>query len=179
MWDTMELSEDDKMEVANINTVLGERAGVLKFVLKKVFGQLSPKDMKSVMLVCWEWKDVGEEPQFWAWVSLRVIRENLATMPEVLGRRRLQGVRELRVRAMSQDLLRVAAWQKGLRTVDMAETVLLAVRDAVMTTEQAGSCAESSMEHTGLGYNADPRVDDLNPIRVDQINHVSAVAREF
>ena len=92
--------------------------------------------MKSVMLVCLEWKDVGEAPHFWALVSLRVIMEKLATMPEVLGRRRLQGVRELRVRAMSQDLLRVAAWQKGLRTVDMAETVLLAVRDAVMTTER-------------------------------------------
>ena len=153
MWDTMELSEDDKMEVANINTVLGERAGVLKFVLKKVFGQLSPKDMKSVMLVCWEWKDMGEEPQFWAWVSLRVIRENLATMPEVLGLRRLQGVRQLEVRAMSQELLRVVAWHKGLRAVDMAETDLVAVepellarvvnkleevdmRDAGMTSEQ-------------------------------------------
>ena len=154
MCDTMELSEDDEMEVINMNTVLGERAGVLKFVLKKVFGHLSVQDMKSVVLVCWEWKDVGEEPQFWAWVSLRVIRENLATMPEVLGLRRLQEVRKLEVRAMSQELLRVVAWHKGLREVDMAETDLVAVepellarvvnkleevdmRDAHMTSEQA------------------------------------------
>ena len=123
-------------------------------MLQKVFGQLYPQDLKSVVLVCWEWKDVGEEPQFWTWVSLRVVQENLRNMPEVLGLRRMQGVRELEVRAMDQELLRVVAWHKGLRQVDMAETDLVALepkllarvvnnleevdmRDANMTTEQA------------------------------------------
>ena len=88
-------SIEDKMGLANMNTVLGQRAGVLNLVLQKVFGQLSPQDMKSVVLVCWEWKEVGEEPQFWTWLSPAVLQENLATRLKLLGSRRLQGELEV------------------------------------------------------------------------------------
>ena len=76
------------MEVATINTVLGQRAGVLELV----FGLLPPRDMKNVVLVCRLWREVGEAPGLWAWVILRLTRVNMSTMS-----RTLRAVRELRV----------------------------------------------------------------------------------
>ena len=65
------------MEVSTINRVLGRRAGVLELV----FGLLPPRDLKNVVLVCQLWREAGEEARLWAWVVLRVTRENMSTMP--------------------------------------------------------------------------------------------------
>ena len=103
------------MEVATINTVLGQRAGVLELV----FGLLPPRDMKNVVLVCQLWREVGEAPRFWAWV---VLRENMSTMPERLSCSRLQAVRELRVEwrvDVSEEMLQAVARHQGLRVMGM------------------------------------------------------------
>ena len=53
-------------------------------MLHQVFRLLPPRDMKNVLLVCQLWREVGEAPGLWSWVVLRVTRENMANMPEVL-----------------------------------------------------------------------------------------------
>ena len=85
------------MEVAIINTVLGRRAGVLELV----FRLLPLRDMKNVVLVCHLWRDVGEASGLWAWIVLRVTRENMSLMPERLGCRRMRAVRKIRVMSSS------------------------------------------------------------------------------
>ena len=72
------------MEVSTINTVLGQRAGVLRLV----FGFLPPRDLKNVVLVCRLWREVGEEPGLGAWGVIRMTRENMSNMAERLDCRR-------------------------------------------------------------------------------------------
>ena len=83
------------MEVATgtINTVLGQRAGLLDLVLKL----LSPQDLKAAVLVCRLWREVGEQASYWAWVVLHVTRENMASLCEVLAWRRMARVGVLEV----------------------------------------------------------------------------------
>ena len=88
---------EEWMEVSPIHTVLGRRNGVLRLVLQLVFGLLPYSDLKNVVLVCRLWREVGEAPGFWAWVVLRLTRENMSTMPERLESWRMRAVRELRV----------------------------------------------------------------------------------
>ena len=82
-------------EGAPFNSMLGQPAGVLRLVLELVVELLHPRDMKNVVLVCRLWREVGEVPHFWAWVVLGVTMENMSTMSERLGSRRLQAVRKL------------------------------------------------------------------------------------
>ena len=120
------------MEVAVINRLLGQRAGVLELV----FGLLPPRDMKNVVLVCRLWREVGEAPGFWAWVILEVTREtrktrdNMSTMPERLGSRRMGAVRELKVESwveLSEEVLEAVVRHPLLRVVRMNETDLSSV----------------------------------------------------
>ena len=76
------------MELANTTSLLPAE------VLYLIFCLLPPRDLKSVVLVCRLWREVGEAPGLWAWVVLRLAMEDT----EVLGLRRLQAVRELRLR---------------------------------------------------------------------------------
>ena len=67
-------------------------------MLERVFLQLPPSSLKVVVLVCRRWREVGEAPGLWAWVVIRVTRENMSNMVERLDCRRLRAVRELRVK---------------------------------------------------------------------------------
>ena len=106
------------MDVSTINKVLGQRAGVLELVL----GLLLPRDMKDVVLVCRLSREVGEAPRFWAWVVLRVTRENMLAILERMKNRRFKAVKELRVSkgVVSEELLEAVVRLEGLRVVDMA-----------------------------------------------------------
>ena len=68
-------------EETSINRVLGQRAGLLELV----FRLLPLRDLLVVLLVCRLWREVGEEPGLWAGLILRVTRENMAAMPQVLA----------------------------------------------------------------------------------------------
>ena len=61
------------MEVSLINTMLGRRAGVLSLV----FRLLHRRDMRSVVLVCRLWREVGEAPTYWAGLQLQVMGASL------------------------------------------------------------------------------------------------------
>ena len=59
-------------------------------VLKKIFRLLAPRDLRTVVLVCRRWREVGEAPRLWPWVTVTVTRENINKMNKVLARRRMQ-----------------------------------------------------------------------------------------
>ena len=61
-------------------------------VLYLVFCQLPPRHLKAALLVCRAWRQLGEAPRLWKRVNLRVTRENIRLMPEVLGARRMRAV---------------------------------------------------------------------------------------
>ena len=111
-------------KTGDINTVLRQKAGVLDFVLTKVFLLLAPRDLRNVLLVCGLWREVGEAPGLWAGLVLRVTRENLAKMTQVLGCRRLGAVRKITVRAVSEQLLEAVAGHEGLKVIDVAGTLM-------------------------------------------------------
>ena len=72
---------DGGSEVASINLVLGQRAGLLDLV----FRLLPLRDLLVVLLVCRLWREVGEEPGLWARLVLRVTRENMTAMAQGLN----------------------------------------------------------------------------------------------
>ena len=84
------------MAVALINRLLPVE------MLERVFHLLPPRDLQAVVLVCRWWREVGEAPALWVWVCLRVWRENIGYMPEVLDSRRLQAVRRVEVWEVSE-----------------------------------------------------------------------------
>ena len=90
-------------------------------VLERVFRLLPPRVLRVVVLVCRRWREVGEAPGLWSWVFLTVDQRNLGVMPGLLASRRLQGVVELRARAVSEELLQVVAHHPGLRSLDMSD----------------------------------------------------------
>ena len=119
------------MEVATINTVLGQRAGALELV----FRLLPPWDMKNVVLVCQLWREAGEAQGLWAWVIFRVTRENMSTMPERLSSRRLQAVWELRVEwgvEVEEEVVQAVARHLGLQVVQMGGLMGGALLSSVM-----------------------------------------------
>ena len=50
-----------------------------------------------MVLVSRLWREVGEAPGLWAWVKLRLTRENIDRMWEVVGSRRMGGVQVVKV----------------------------------------------------------------------------------
>ena len=125
------------MEVSTINTALGQRAGVLRLV----FGLLPPRDLKNVVLVCQLWREVGEAPGLWAWVVIRVTRDNVSTMPERLDCRRMWAVRELRVEwgvEVSEEVLMAVARHQGLRVVELKQVNLSSVDPGLLARVVGG-----------------------------------------
>ena len=76
---------------ANVRSVLPPE--VLELILKL----LAPCDLRSAVLVCQLWREVGEAPGLWTWLLPTATRERLASTVEVLASRRMREVRELRV----------------------------------------------------------------------------------
>ena len=89
-------------------------------MLQKVFSFLSPLDLKTSVLVCKRWAEVGEAPGLWSWVTFTVDRINMGSMPELMSLKRLQCVTKLDIRAqmVSKELMEAVAIHPGLKRVD-------------------------------------------------------------
>ena len=59
-------------------------------MLDKIFLLLPPRDLKTAVLVCRRWRNVGRSPRLWPWVTVTVTRENITTAYEVLRGRSFQ-----------------------------------------------------------------------------------------
>ena len=89
-------------------------------MLERIFRLLPHKDLKTVVLVCRRWRQVGEAPRLWAWVVLTVTRENISYMPGLLEARRLQAVKELVLTHIGEDgkLLKAVVKHQGLKKLE-------------------------------------------------------------
>ena len=65
--DTVKMGEADVDEFPIV-----ERRMLPIEMLERVFMFLPPKDLKTVMLVCKRWKEVGSAPKLWSWVVLKL-----------------------------------------------------------------------------------------------------------
>ena len=99
-------------------------------LLYEIFQWLSPEDLKSVVQVSRLWREEGERPGLWTWRLVRVTRENLSTVPEVLATRRMLLVRRLKVQdweSVSGELLEAVVRHRGLRRLDLRGATLTIV----------------------------------------------------
>ena len=104
-------------------------------ILERVFHLLRPRCRKVVVQVCRWWREVGEAPVLWTWVTLTVRTSNLATMVRVLNTRRMGGVRRVQVRAVSEELLQAITSHSSLRVINMANMDMVRLVD-LSATEQ-------------------------------------------
>lgn len=86
-------------------------------MLYSVFQFLTPKDLKSVVLVCRRWREVGENPRLWSKIRIVVCKDNISRKRDIQDCMRLRMVRELEIRAVRviQPVLQLT----GLHTLDM------------------------------------------------------------
>ena len=89
---------------ANINTVLPPE------LLEMVLRYLPPSDLRNAMLVCHQWREVGQAPRFWREIFSRATywwlaraRENTAPAVAVPASRRGTQVREITVEELERD----------------------------------------------------------------------------
>ena len=69
------------------------------------------------VLVCRWWREVGLSPCLWSWVSLRIDSTNLDSIPRILNSRWIWMVREIRILAVTEELLLELTRCEGIRTV--------------------------------------------------------------
>ena len=69
---------------------------------------------------------MGEVQSLWAWVGLRVTRENQTYMLEFLERRKMKNIREVRVEEVSGEVLQAVLKHKALKVIEMENLVLTA-----------------------------------------------------
>ena len=118
-------------------------------LLDRIFQLLSPQDLMSVVQVCRLWREEGERPRLWTWRVVRLTRENLSTMPEVLATRRMMLVRTLKVQnwdCLSGELLEAVMRHPGLRRLDLRGANLSSLEPGLLARAVAG------MEEVQMGY---------------------------
>ena len=109
------------MEEDEINALLPDE------MLRKVFSFLPPPDLKSSVLVCKRWAEVGEAPGLWSWVTFTADSINMESMAEKMGLRRLQCVTKLEIRhrtMVCEGLMQAVAIHPGLKTIQCSPSGL-------------------------------------------------------
>jgi len=128
-------------------------------ILEMIFHLLSPNDLKTAVMVCRRWREVGESPRLWSWVFLILNRRNYDVVSDILLSRRLQAVRCLSVRtSLSRDLWRMVASHPGLRELEICRSLLSPEGAKILLT---AVCEESKLKCLDLSGN------DLSSIETD------------
>ena len=107
---------------------------LLPEVLHLVFSLLPPRHLKPALLVCCSWRQVGEAPSLWKNVNLRVTRENISLMPEVLVARRMLAIREITLGdvAVVEEVLAAVSQHRGVIRLNLTGTDLTAVEPQLL-----------------------------------------------
>ena len=98
-------------------------------VLHLIFRHLSPRHLKTALLVSSRWRQVGEAPGLWMDVHLRLTRENIRLQPGLLGARRMAAVREVTIEDVEgvEELLLAVSRHWGLTQLNLSGTDLTSV----------------------------------------------------
>ena len=87
-----------------------------KELLLRIFQLLSHEDLKIVVLVCKEWKEIGEIPRLWSSLPVTVNTRNMSVMPEILSSGRMQGLKKLWIKTtLSKKVSQAILRHPGLR----------------------------------------------------------------
>ena len=92
-------------------------------LLLKIFSLLQPQDLKSVILVCKRWKEVGDDPYLWMWTTVTVKKNSLEIIPSLLSTNRMRLLKTIRLGAVSDTLLQAITIHPGLETLIMHLTL--------------------------------------------------------
>ena len=98
-------------------------------LLHLIFCHLAPRHLKIALLVSSRWRQVGEAPVLWRHVNLRLTRENIRFLPELLGARRMAAVREVTIEDVEEveELLLAVSMHQGLSRLNFNGTDLTSV----------------------------------------------------
>ena len=86
-------------------------------MIYSIFCLLSPQDMRTVMLVCRRWREVGQDCRLWSWVRIVINQDNIETMSEILDCTRLRMLGHLELRRMTDDILESVLRLRGIQTL--------------------------------------------------------------
>jgi hypothetical protein len=120
-------------------------------MLFHIFGLLPTADLRTVLLVCHLWREVGEAPGLWTWAILRATRGNMSNMPERLARRKLLRVFGLALDTevkILKELLGAVDRHPGLSRMVMKKVDLALVEPARLT----GLVFRNTEPYSGLIY---------------------------
>lgn len=85
-------------------------------MLERIFWLLPRRDLKTAVLVCRRWRQVGEAPTLWLWVTLPDIkRRNRTQIVNMLWSQRMQGLRRLVVWQVTENILKAIIHHPGLK----------------------------------------------------------------
>jgi len=122
-------------------------------ILERIFRFLPPPKLKAVMQVCRRWREVGEAPSLWTWVSLAPVTElSLPSAANMLRSKRLSLATCLEARVVSRELLEAIGDHPGLRGLDIGySTCSLETIPAPLIVHALTSGLQSvDMRKTGL-----------------------------
>jgi len=102
-------------------------------ILEKIFCNCSFQMLKVVVLVCRRWREAGEGPRLWSRLRVVVHAGNKNLIPEVLAIRRLQGLRQIEMMAVSKKLLGAVADHRGLKELKIGGPALASFQHELLT----------------------------------------------
>jgi len=124
-------------------------------ILERIFRLLPPPKLKVVMQVCRRWREVGEAPSLWTWVSLAPVTElSLPSAAYMLRSKRLSLATCLEARVVSRELLEAIGDHPGLRGLDIGySTCSLETVPAPLIVHALTSGLQSvDMRKTGMNF---------------------------
>jgi len=124
-------------------------------VLERIFRHLPPPSLKNVLQVCRRWREIGEAPSLWTWVSLPSVTEtNLSSAVDMLRCKRLSAATCLEARFVSRELMEAIGDHPGLRGLDVGySTCGLASFPAPLLAHALTRGLESAdLRKTGMYY---------------------------
>ena len=115
----------------NINTWLPAE------LLVQILGLLGAQDLKTCMLVCHLWTEVGQAPGLWSWVVVRAMGslDDMALVADMLASRRLHKVRDVDLYQCDEEvaqLLEVVVSHRRLRRLSFLDCRLSAVSSSLL-----------------------------------------------
>jgi len=135
-------------------------------VISKILSSLSPRDMKSAVLVCRLWRKVGESSSLWSWARVKICPSD---MGDILNSGRLQIVRKVYLVEWSDSdseqvelLLQALARLPSLRIISFGDLPLSGVEESIL------SCLVNKMEEIKICGDMSESVETvLSVIRQD------------
>ena len=86
-------------------------------ILRHIFLLLPPEDLKSAVLVCKMWKELGEEAYLWRWAMVTVNNDNVENISSLLRTGRMSLIETIVIISCSDTLLQSIINHKGLKNL--------------------------------------------------------------